>query len=460
MIQHVNENSGTLQLGTNTYFVPGSLASMHRLLENAVVSPDNISLITGEGVNVQEGIRFVKVEKNGHGLAQKHFTPEQDVLEKIHLDIGSHTSLAHESTFLAKTLSNNAYEVQVSIGEDSFIGINANIGSGAKIGARTTIWWNSKIGFDTVIGDDVTIGMASEVQDGIVIPSNCLIPNHALITKNFQTIPFEWYKENEIKCDTTLQSAPGRRDFVIALDSRNDGAVGENSHDTELQWINPDYFFMSQFNQIVTRENKEFAVIDSFLSLVHERYPELLILREKVIAPAYSRGDIYERCQGKIPYELIDLTFKRGSLVTYKAYPKDKTSFILEGIPKIIDLMQQGKDISSIIKNLLSFPQISGDENKIFFGRNIIIGNCHIDEESFIYNSHIRLDEIGENVCQIENSVLIKNTIHGSDDKHIRDAHITHAVIHGKQDISMIRVGEMSYPSTYNNTLLHDSQAL
>jgi acetyltransferase-like isoleucine patch superfamily enzyme len=60
-------------------------------------------------------------------------------LEKLHLNIGSHSSLAHETAFLAKTLSRNKYELDVTIAEDSFIGINANIGSGAKIGARTTV---------------------------------------------------------------------------------------------------------------------------------------------------------------------------------------------------------------------------------------------------------------------------------------------------------------------------------
>lgn len=87
---------------------------------------------------------------------------------------------------------------------------------------------------------------------------------------------------------------------------------------------------MSQFNKTVTKENKEFAVIDSFLSLIHDRYPELGILREVSITPPYSREEIYTRCKGKLSYELIDLTFQKGSSVTYKAYPKDKKAFILE----------------------------------------------------------------------------------------------------------------------------------
>lgn len=107
---------------------------------------------------------------------------------------------------------------------------------------------------------------------------------------------------------------------------------------------------MSQFNKEVTRENKEFAVIDSFLSLVHERYPSLGILREQVVNPVHSREEIYERCNGKIPYELIDLTFKRGSLVTFKAYPKDKASFILEGMPTIIECMQKNGDIDAVMQ--------------------------------------------------------------------------------------------------------------
>lgn len=123
--------------------------------------------------------------------------------------------------------------------------------------------------------------------------------------------------------------------------------------------------------------------------------------------------------------------------------------------------MQRGEDITPIIGNLFVFPQISGDENKIFFGRNIIIGNCHLGEDSFIYDSRIRLDEFGpEDTCNIQNSALIKNTIHGSGSKHIKNAHLTHSVIHGEQDINSADLGEMGYPSTYNNTVLHNCTAL
>lgn len=73
VIQCVNENEGELRFGTNTYLVPGSLSSIHRLMKNEVLTARDISLITGDGVSMQEGIRFVKLEKNGHGLAQKHF---------------------------------------------------------------------------------------------------------------------------------------------------------------------------------------------------------------------------------------------------------------------------------------------------------------------------------------------------------------------------------------------------
>jgi hypothetical protein len=43
---HILASKGVIKLGTNTYFVPGSLSSTHRLLQNNVINADNISLIT------------------------------------------------------------------------------------------------------------------------------------------------------------------------------------------------------------------------------------------------------------------------------------------------------------------------------------------------------------------------------------------------------------------------------
>lgn len=78
-----------------------------------------------------------------------------------------------------------------------------------------------------------------------------------------------------------------------------------------------------------------------------------------------------------------------------------------------------------------------------------------------MYDSRIRLDEFGpQDTCCIKNSVLIKNTIHGNGDKSIQNAHITHSVIHGRQSIYMTNIGEMGYPSTYNNTFLDHCMAL
>lgn len=86
-----------------------------------MVSHENVSIITGTGANIQEGVRFVKEEENGHGLAQKYFIPKQDTIESIRLDMGNHISLAHGSVFIAKALPDNAHEIKVNIGDDSFI---------------------------------------------------------------------------------------------------------------------------------------------------------------------------------------------------------------------------------------------------------------------------------------------------------------------------------------------------
>lgn len=89
---------------------------------------------------------------------------------------------------------------------------------------------------------------------------------------------------------------------------------------------------MSQFNGNVTRENKEFAVIDSFLNLIHGQFPELGILRETEIIYETLKKVVTMRelCTGKIPEDLIKFTLAKGSRVTYKAYPKNRSSFIFE----------------------------------------------------------------------------------------------------------------------------------
>lgn len=88
-----------------------------------------------------------------------------------------------------------------------------------------------------------------------------------------------------------------------------------------------------------------------------------------------------------------------------------------------------------MIQSLLSFPKITGDEQDIFFGNNVLTGNCDI-QNSFIYGSYIRCDEMGEHLCEIEDSILVKSTIHGGGPKTIKEgSRIINAVIHGEQDI-------------------------
>jgi hypothetical protein len=102
--------------------------------------------------------------------------------------------------------------------------------------------------------------------------------------------------------------------------------------------------------------------------------------------------------------------------------------------------MQKDGDIAPIIQSLLSFPQISGNQNKIFFGRSIVIGKAYINDDSFLYDTRIRLDEVRNDICKIENSCLIKCTIHGDGPKDLQDGIITHSVIHGETKMHAVHL--------------------
>ena len=82
----------------------------------------------------------------------------------------------------------------------------------------------------------------------------------------------------------------------------------------------------------------------------------------------------------------------------------------------------RGEDITDILHTYMYYPKINGkqfphiteaDMQKIFIGKSIIIGNAEIDGDSLIYDSYIRLDEVGESPCTIAHTALYNCIIHG-----------------------------------------------
>lgn len=290
--------------------------------------------------------------------------------------------------------------------------------------------------------------MASEVNDSITIPDNCLVPNHAHIQASFEIIPYEEYKQRKEGLDK--QSIPN---FIIQFstkgkeDTSTSMEVQENyPHEIELQEIGSDYPTMATFNTNVVAENRKFAEVKSFMSILHKTIPELDLIRtEMQIFNDQEKEVIRERCKGIISDTLLDMAFdKDGTSVTYEKYPGDINDFLLNKIPQFVKLIKRS-DRAGIIKLAEScFVSPKVDPDTILLGENIFTGNVQITQNSFCYNTKIRCDELKEGKrCVIENSNLYRVVIHGGGDKTISATQIFDTTIHGKQTIASSQIGRM-----------------
>lgn len=132
--------------------------------------------------------------------------------------------------------------------------------------------------------------MGSDIGNDVVISHDWLVPNNAQIqetpvpltegqkkaTDTPVIIPYtEYIRKTQLYNGENFRKN-GRRNFVIQLYSEAERTklIAEGKYEADylakLNTINTDYESMAQFNQGVTRENQEFAVIDHFLAILDE----------------------------------------------------------------------------------------------------------------------------------------------------------------------------------------------
>jgi len=397
-------------------------------------------------------LRIAKPRNDIHGHADDPFDPEVDHIKEFFLVVGSDSTFAHSTTILAKESEvvngKMSHDTKIDIGNKSFIGIATELGSGTVVGNNTSVWFECRIGFDVKIGNNSIIGMASEINDDVTIPDNCLVPNHAHIQASFEIIPYEEYKQRREELDK--QSTPN---FIIQFSTKGKEDISTSMeiqenypHEIELKEIGSDYPTMATFNTNVVAENRKFAEVKSFMSILQKEIPELdLIQTEILIFNDQEKETIRERCKGIISNTLLDMAFnKDGTSITYEKYPRDIDDFLSNKIPQFIKLIKRS-DKAGIIKLAEScFISPKVDTSTILLGENIFTGNIQITQNSFCYNTKIRCDELKEEQrCMIENSNLYRVVIHGGRDKEIFATQIFDTTIHGRQILINSQIGRM-----------------
>ncbi|MDD5213106.1 MAG: hypothetical protein PHG82_01655 [Candidatus Gracilibacteria bacterium] len=495
------ETKGIINIQDNCYFVPGSLSSLRKLVQFGILEGKDVIIKLGKGVNLQEGIRFVLLEQNGHENALRHFRSGTK-LEKLELDIGDDSSMAHSASFHPKKLENGNYEISIKSGKNVFFGINSVIGSGADFGDNTVIWWNSLLGTDVKIGKDSLVGTSVEIDDSAIIPDNCLIPNFAHIgkeivefdRKKFKTfsriveeaeknelikddklekardylsksyiITASEYIEDQLFYDSELVGADGARKFIVKFDSSEDLVNG-------VKKINPDYEGMLNFNSHhVTPENKIFSAITSMFDYLERNVSSFESAKEFRFQNTRTVSELTSLLGGKIGESILQNELDTDTIATFRPYPKNTERFITHTFPYILELLDHNvsmQEIQKILDEELEWPKMDEEYmKKVCLGRVVITGKCDVSgENSLLYDALIRSDEVNysKDEVRIENSVFAKVIMHGGGTKESKDVIVLNTVFHGgtsivNENLDSMIVGDYEHPSTYNNTQILDS---
>ncbi|MDD3793566.1 MAG: hypothetical protein PHI37_02045 [Candidatus Gracilibacteria bacterium] len=490
------ERSGLLNVGDSCYFVPGSLSSLRKIIRFGIIDKENIHIRLGKGVNLQEGIRFVKLGKNGYENAILVFQKNEKI-DSLSLNIGDNSSMAHSVSFYPYINDNGNYEIRIDSGKNVFFGINSIIGSGSNFGDNTVIWWNTLIGTNVKIGNDCLVGTSCLVENDSVIPDNCLAPNFSTISGETTIFDYEMYQrckdiiensenEDEIKLasqylsktfiveyeryiknpifyDNELVNEKKSRKFLIIFKSKDDlNNLVEN--------INPDYKGMLNFNSHhVTPENKIFLAITSLLNFLSDNVEGFKKSKEYKFKSTRKLEEVFKTLGGKVSREILKNEIDNESSLNVIPYPKNTQKFLTITFPYIIKLLKNKVDPKEILKLLeeeLERPEIDIDKiPDIFLGKCIVTGRCKIiGTNTLLYDTLIRSDEINYSSQKVEinNSALAKVIIHGPGDKEANNVVILNSVFHGETSIlntfsGINIVGDYNHPSTYNNTSIIDS---
>lgn len=440
-------------LGLNSFLVPWSLTSFRKVLEYWVVESKNININLWNWVNIQEWVRLVKHAHNWHWWAITHFDSGIDAIENISIKLWDNSSVAHWVVFQSKNHWNNKYEYDLKTWENVFLGINAQIGSSVKIWNNVSVWWGTIIKDNVKIWDNVVIWEWVRIKSDIHIPNNCLLPNGAIIRDNFIIVKYEDYIKDQLFYDTKKVEKRKRRNFVIEFDDKL-----TREEQIDLMWeINSDYKFMATFNEeLVSPENKLFAVIDTMLSIINKHFPKVWIIKEEEFNSTLSLEEVKSR-MSDMEDEFIINELNRPIKLSLKAFPKNKWKFLSELIPEVIDSIKNWTDITEKIKDYLDFPDVPFNKENVFLGTNTITWKAKIDDKSLVYDSYIRSDETSEsNIVEINNSVILKWIFHWVWDKIINNSNVYCTVVHWKMIISRTNTWNYKHHSVYHNCELEN----
>lgn len=455
IINKIKNSNWNFNVWLNSYLVPWSVSSLRKLIDNKLIEAKNISMILWNWVNIQEWVRFIKHSENWNPWWVEHYETNKDNIEKINIKLWDNSSVAHSVVFQWIEKWDNKFEFTIETWENVFLWINAHIWSWVKIWDNTSIWWGSVINDNVSIWKNVVIWQWVKLEAWVIIPNDCLVPNWAIIKEWFEIVDYDYYITNENDCDRKKITEEKRRNFIIKL------SKDKSEHKKQLENINKDYSFMSEFNEYhVTPENKLFAVINSLLAIIEHKIPNVITVKEL----EFNSSINIEQLKKKLPNideKLLLNELNKPVKLSLKAFPKNKEKFITELFPKVIKAIEDNNidnDLINDIRKNLDFPKIPNNKEEVFLWTNMFTWKCSIDEDSFIYDSYIRSDELWKNHnIDIKNSTLAKWVIHWWNNKIINDSKIYATVIHWEIKIRNSDIWNFKHHSAYHNTEIIES---
>lgn len=447
-------NSGwKITIWANSYFVPWSLHVLKKLYSRLILEPKNVEIKFWNWVNIQENIGIIKAECNWHDNYQSlnKFEVWVDIIDNIHIHIEDNTSMAHWCNIYWNKKENWNYEIKLHAWKWVFLGINSVIWSGCDFWDNTVIWWWSKVWLWVKTWRNVIIGTQSNIKDNLIIPENCIILDWSHINEWFEIISYEDYKKNEVDYDMEKTNSKWKRNFVIKLSNKKEERL------KQIEWLWDTYLQMRKFNKSkVIPENKAFAIIDSMLCLINNKFESLEIVKNLNFENSRSQIEIDYYSNWT-----VDASTNKTSEIYIQAYPKDKIKFILEDLVYILESVFNKTQINlKSISDLLSYPQIPANYEEIFLWYNSLIGNANIwdDKTNFIYECSWRKDENSltdkSNYDRIQFSRCV---FHGPGNQIITDTKWFRSCFHWNIIAKNSVIWEKWYPSTFNNISFNDS---
>lgn len=471
MIKEIN-NWWKINTWIWTHIVPLWLTNLRTLIENDIIETKNINLNLWNINNLQEKIWFTKQPiKDPHEWATKEFI-KWDKINKLHIKSWEWTSFAHMVNFELNSLWNKQYELDVELWKNVFLWIMSHICSWVKIWDNSTVWWGATIEKNVSIWKHSTIWQWATIKEWVNIWDNILVPNWAIIENNeYETIKYEDYIKNEVQYDKKNTWKYWRRNFIIEIYWTNSKEKKE-----QLKEINESYYDMYKFNKShVVPDNDLNAWINTLLWMIHEKVPNLWIIKTETFKSEVDFDKLAKKLNKKWKFDKQDLEILKNedSKLVMIAHPKNKKEFVNGVFKKFLEANEKWEiteELINEIKNSLYFPKIPKNYKKIFYWRNVFIGNWEIienlktnensEEEQVItiWNSCFRNDETKEwEIWIIEDCNLHEVVCHWWWWMKIINSTYIYSTLHWETEIINSYGWDSHHPSVINSSIIENS---